>query len=64
MDWDKVCDLMFASNKGNGIAAILAPYWKEGDPYPTERSEDDPNQGWGRVQNGTVVSEPFHKIYE
>ena len=62
-DWNKVVDMHFSSNKGNGIAAILGPYWKEGDPYPTERSEDDPDQGWGRVKNGTIVSKPFHKVF-
>lgn len=61
--WDGVCDLMFAPNNNNGIAAILAPYWKEGDPFPTERSEDDPDQGWGKVHDTTIVSEPYHKIY-
>lgn len=62
MEWGDVVDLMFDPDCSNGIAAILGPYWKEGDPYPTSRSEDDPDQGWGRVKNGTVVSEPYHKI--
>ena len=73
MDWGDVCDLIFDSNRSNGIAAILAPYWKEGDPYPTERSDDDPNQGWG--DHGELltycgndidekVKNPFHKVYE
>lgn len=72
MEWGDVCDLMFDNDKSNGIAAILAPYWKEGDPYPTERSEDDPNQGWGDHMEllGSIstditepVAEPYHKIY-
>lgn len=45
MDWDKVCDLMFDENKGNGIAAIHTRCF-DGE-IPTTRSEDDPNQGWG-----------------
>jgi len=71
MNWNKVCNLMFDKNTNNGIAAILAPYWKEGDPYPTERSEGDPNQGWG--EHGELlgscaddidawVENPYHKI--
>lgn len=72
MDWGDVCDLIFDPDKSNGIAAILAPYWKEGDPYPTERSEDDPNQGWGEHGElmgycgsdvGEKVNNPFHKTY-
>lgn len=71
MDWYEVCDLMFDKDKSNGIAAILAPYWKEGDDYPTERSENDPNQGWGEhgelmgsisTEIGQIVEEPYHKI--
>jgi hypothetical protein len=72
MDWWGVCDLMFSRSNHNGIAAILAPYWKEGDPYPTERSDDDPNQGWGEHMElisycgkniGEKVENPYHKIY-
>lgn len=72
MDWPDVCDLMFSPNTSDGIAAILAPYWKEGDPYPTERSEDDPNQGWGERMEligycgkdiGEPVDEAYHKTY-
>lgn len=71
LPWGDVCNLMFSSNKGNGIAAILGPYWKEGDPYPTERSKDDPEQGWGEHESWspefsevlqTTVEKPFHKI--
>ena len=63
MDWSDVCNLMFSSNKGNGIAAILASEWKEGDPFPKTRSADDPNQGWGKVRNGNKVIGHFHKMY-
>jgi hypothetical protein len=72
MEWNDVCDLMFDDDESNGIAVILAPYWKEGDSYPTERSEDDPNQGWGEHMQligycgkdiGEKVETPFHKIY-
>ncbi len=72
MDWHDVCGLMFDYNKSNGIAAILAPFWKEGDPYPTERSKSDPNQGWGKQGEllgycgsdiGVKVEEPYHKVF-
>ncbi len=68
--WNDCCDLMFSPNKSNGIALILDPHWKEGDPYPTERSADDPNQGWGdgsELMGDTseggfeTVKKPFHK---
>ncbi len=70
--WNVVCDLMFSDDKSNGIAAILAPFWKEGDPYPVERSEDDPNQGWGthgelfselKANLGLKVHNPKHEIF-
>jgi len=72
MEWNDVSDLMFSENKSDGICAILAPFWKEGDPYPTERSEDDPNQGWGKHGElmgycgndiGEKVENPFHRIF-
>ena len=70
LPWGDCCNLMFDKDKSNGIAAILAPFWKEGDPYPTERSEGDPNQGWGEHgqllgsysdEIGDTVEKPFHK---
>jgi hypothetical protein len=48
MDWSDVCELMFSSNKGDGIAAIHADCL--GEMVPTTRSENDPDQGWGRFQ--------------
>jgi len=62
MPWDEVCDLIFHQNEGNGIAAVLECYFN-GD-IPTTRSEDDPNQGWGKKNGkGVVIKEPYHKIY-
>jgi hypothetical protein len=62
MPWDEVCDLMFDPNESNGIAAVLEHYFK-GD-IPTTRSQDDPNQGWGKENGkGCVIKEPFHKVY-
>ncbi len=71
LDWGDVCNLMFSSNKRNGIAAILEPYWKKGDLIPEERSEGDPNQGWGEhgelmgslsKEIGERVENPEHTI--
>lgn len=73
MDWSDVCDLMFDYDKSNGIAAILAPFWNEGDPYPTERSERDPNQGWGEHYEllgnnsdniANEVKKPKHEVFK
>ena len=47
MDWNDVCDLMFSPDKGDGIAAIHIGCFHD---VPTTRSEDDPNQGWGKFQ--------------
>lgn len=45
MDWNKVNDLHLFGTINDGIAAILAPYWKEGDPFPREKSLNDLEQG-------------------
>jgi len=69
MNWHDVCTLMFSPDESNGIAAILDSHWKEGDLYPTTRSAEDPNQGWGDDENDysdivpTKVQSPFHKIF-
>jgi len=62
MDWYDVCDLMFDNDDSNGIAVILEKYF-EGN-IPTTRSEDDPNQGWGKKNGGRVkIKEPIHIVY-
>ena len=55
-EWGEVCDLMFAENKNNGINAVhVFCLGKEADGYiPTERSSDDPDQGWNKIKS-------FHK---
>ena len=62
LDWSKCCELMFSPNKQNGIALVHARFWNEGMPYPVERSEGDPNQGWGNEGPWEEVIEPFHKF--
>ena len=62
MDWNEACDLMFAKDKSNGIAAVLEKYFT--DKIPTTRSEDDPNQGWGkRNGGGKRIKDPIHIVY-
>lgn len=57
--WFEVCDLMFDKDESNGIAVILEKYFKGN--VPTTRSEDDPNQGWGRNNGGKVtIKDPIH----
>jgi hypothetical protein len=57
--WSEVCDLIFDKDKSNGIAVILEKYFKGN--IPTTRSEDDPNQGWGKPNGGNVtIDEPKH----
>ena len=67
MDWGKVVDLMFDKDRSNGIAMVLDRYYN--NTFPTERSDDDPDQGWGdQGTNGgrgvvyKQVEKPFHKI--
>jgi len=46
MEWGDVCTLIFNSDETSGITAH---HLKCYDPYqyPTHKSDNDPNQGWG-----------------
>ena len=64
MPWGDVCNLIFNPDKSNGIALIHSNHWNEADPYPVERSEGDPNQGWG--EDGKYweeIEDPIHKVF-
>ena len=54
-------NLRFHKDESNGIAVILASYWKEGDIFPSKRSdyslEDDVDSSFTWQQ----PEEPFHK---
>ena len=68
MEWGSVCDLSFDNDKSNGIAAILWDNWKKGDPFPTERSESDPEQGWGEhrttaAELDQIIEDSEHIVY-
>lgn len=58
---------------GLETAMLLEDEWKEGDPFPTESSENDPDQGWGvdwrylmDSKRGTFqqVKNPKHVVFE
>lgn len=58
MDWGEVCDLIDSNDKSDGICAILEGFYNPSKhPFPTEQSEDDPDQGWGE-HRGFI---PLHK---
>jgi hypothetical protein len=62
MDWYDVVDLMFTTNDGDGVAVVLEKYFT--GVIPTTRSKDDPDQGWGDYNGGSVkISEPVHLVY-
>lgn len=64
MEWGEVVDLHFNDNEGDGIAAILAPYYD--DVLPTTISEDDEDQGWGDSSVDFFKSNKpfFHKVFD
>ncbi len=60
-DWGEVVDSMY-DGTGDGIAAVLECYFT--GEIPTTKSDDDPNQGWGKNHGkGAVIKEPYHKVY-
>lgn len=61
MDWGDVCDLIFNSNEGDGIAVVLDEYYS-GD-IPTTQSEGDPDQGWNEMEYNVPVENPVHEVY-
>jgi hypothetical protein len=64
--WDEVCDLMFEGSNNSGISAIhVSCLGKNADSYvPTEKSDDDPDQGWNKIKSfHRGVCEVYHKIF-
>ena len=60
--WGDVCDLMFDNDESNGIALVLEAYWD--GKIPTNRSEQDPHQGWGDKNGRDItIDEPYHYSY-
>jgi hypothetical protein len=69
MEWRDVCQLIFSKDTSNGIAMVLECNYN--GVFPTTRSDDDPNQGWGSDMDGLAecenegehetVLKPYHK---
>ena len=57
-DWNECVDDHFGDDMSSGFAVILASHYS--DELPTERSADDPDQGFGRRQSEKVIKEPYH----
>lgn len=57
-DWGECVDDHFGPDESYGFAVVLASAYK--DELPTTRSEDDPDQGWGRRSSKAVIKEPYH----
>lgn len=49
LDWSDVCYLMFDDDKSNGICAYHEKCYTKNSPIDI-RSDDDPNQGWGKFK--------------
>jgi hypothetical protein len=65
-EWGEVCDLMFEGSSNSGIAAAHLHCIKKTPGYkPTEKSDDDPDQGWNRIKSyHRGECEIYHKIME
>ena len=62
MDWSDVCDLIFSTNKSDGIAVVLERHFN--GTIPTKQGEGDPDQGWGEENGGgVIIDEPYHKVF-
>lgn len=50
--------------EGLDTAMLLEDEWQEGDPFPTEPSEGDPDQGWGSCWEhfGDTRDDAFPKV--
>jgi hypothetical protein len=54
--------LMFEKDESNGIAVVLEKYFT--GKIPTTRSDNDPDQGWGkRNGGGKKIANPIHIVY-
>jgi len=62
LEWGEVCDLMFDSDEGSGIALVLDEY--DDGRVPKTKSEDDPDQGWNDITNMKLSERPYHKVYK
>ena len=60
--WPGVYDLMVEGGRSSGISAVHVGCFV-GEYVPTENSNDDPNQGWGKLKRVHMGKcEIYHKI--
>lgn len=60
-EWRDVCNLHFSDDVSNGTAAYHTRCYN--GVHPLERSENDPNQGWGRYYE-PKKNKFKHKLYK
>lgn len=63
--WNEVCDLLFNNKSGDGIAAIHTDCWYKSDKIvPTTQSENDENQGWGKLKkkSAPIIKSTFYSF--
>lgn len=59
MDWNDVCDLIFAEDPTQGLAFVLESEWNE--TTPIMKSPNDPDQGCGEGDRANVqINNPTH----
>jgi len=62
-DWGDIVDMHFDGNPKNGISAAHVHCIQKSPDYPITKSEDDPDQGWGRLKTYHMGKcETYHKI--
>lgn len=59
--WSEVCNLMFNDNPNSGIAAIHTTCMPKGY-IPKTTSDQDPNQGWGKLRKKHTEITKLHKV--
>lgn len=60
-DWQEMVNLHFDDNNNSGMHAIIGTY--DESYIPSERSDDDPNQGWGEDDEDEELCDECGHIY-
>ena len=58
-DWVKLVDMHFSDDVGSGFALFHEACYK--DQIPKSISEDDPNQGWGKLRQKFLEKKDIFK---
>lgn len=65
-DWGSIVEKHFNNSKKDGIAAIHSQCWneKQNPQIPTTISENDRNQGWGKMKKSQtdIVNSKFYSL--